>query len=578
MEFLIEDYFKEFDRIAEPTAKSLWVSQYEEVSMHTRGKTPTKLIGERRPYEAEEIKKYRLKAYEAITKAPVTRAINNITRVFNKANVTVKMPNDLKAYVEQPIFKKKTFHMYVFHYVLRRMIEDPNGQLVWWPGGEGLYDPLKQIEVEPILVLSKNIVHMDDDVLTFIAAEKSPVTVPDGTRNKVKNEGEVYYTITKDAYYKRFQYGEKSKKKFKWVELYRHEIGEIPAITLGGYEASETEEKTNEEIPFLSSYFSAFVAYANETIRQFSDHQGIMTVSGFPIREMEQEPCQAEGCKNGYIVGERVVGGKTKRTKCGVCNGTGRMAVSSPYGVLYRKEKGFGNDKDVKDVPVMRYITPPVDILKYSGEYWKSLLQEAEKSLDLLFIDEAQSGVAKEIDRETLLSTLDAIGKNIYENIMKKSLMYIGELRTPGKKEIITINLPASFKMKTESELLQETTELKKNNAPDMLIAESTREVVRRRFSGDEVLLRMCDVMMMADPYFIYTINEKSVMLASGAIDESIFTRSIYTYSTALQMAEEMRDLIPTKATSELVAELNKRIDAAIPKVKPRTLVDPNGN
>lgn len=74
--FEIEKFFNEFFQIGEPVAKPLWVSQYEEMSIHTQGKKPVKLINERRPYEDEKIKEYRIKSYEPITKDPVTRAIN----------------------------------------------------------------------------------------------------------------------------------------------------------------------------------------------------------------------------------------------------------------------------------------------------------------------------------------------------------------------------------------------------------------------------------------------------------------------------------------------------------------------
>lgn len=576
--FEIEKYAKEFFQLEEPTAKKLWVLQYDEMSIHTQGKKPVRLINKRRPYEDEGIKKYRIDAYEPITKEPVVKAIDQICRTFNNANVIIKMSNDLQEYVSKPVFKKVNFLAYINKFATRRMIEDPNGVLIWFPTGEGATKvKTVRVEVEPILVLSKNIKHFTEDVFSFISKEKSTVIVNKGNKQVESKEGDVYYVITKQGYFKYIQYGKKAEKKFKMELHYAQEFDVLPVIILGGYEVSQVDDKTNDDIEYFSSYFSGFLAYANETVRQFSDHQGIMTVSGFPMREVTPIECPSK-CRHGKIF---VMENEIEVQKmCETCDGTGTITPASPYGVLIRPIQTAFGEKGKERVPMLSYISPDVSILKYSGEYWKSLLDESRRALNLLFIEEAQSGVAKDIDRETLLSTLDVLGINIYENIVKNSLIIISKLRNISTQEEISINHPPSYKIKTEKEIYEEVTTNTEKGAPDILMQESTRQLLHKKFAGDKTLLRMCDLLFIIDPYFHYDIATKMQLFASTSITEETYQKSLNANNVALKYFRLNKEKIPEMSDESIMAAIEKELDIVIKKVTPEPpepVFDPAG-
>lgn len=580
--FEVEKYIQNWKDIKEPEAKPLWVSIYQEMIVHTHGLKAKHLIHERRPYEDVKIQKYRVKVFRPITQNIILRAIDSIQRVFSKANVTIKTGDLVKTFIEGHNFKGSDLHNYLNRAGIKRMIEDPNGILVWWVNKDSIVAKNKRVMPEPIMLLSKNIVDHNEEVLTFLSNEKSPVQVPNGRGGfKTVNEGLVYYIVTKTQYLRRVQVGEKSKKKFDLVPYYDHNIGEIPAVVLKGYETSYTNEETNEDIYYFISFFAGFVAYGDEAIRQFTDYQGVHTVSAHPIREMEEIPCVAEGCKGGKVRTQK--GDEFDVTNCGVCHGRGMMIPDSPYGILFRPKSKTGAfaEKDARGekTPLLRYITPPVEILEFSNRSWQEMVEKAEKALNLLFIDEAQSGKAKEIDREQLIATLDAIGRNIYGNIYANSLRYIAALL--GDTKPISISLPASFRNKTEQELLAELTELKKNNAPDVVIIEATKEYMRKKFSDNQIMLKIVDVLAIYDPYFIYDTTEKTEMAASGAITEEQQVKSINApralYVVALK-AVASGDVAAWDAMSydEIVAQADEFIAKNVPK--PRPIVDPSGN
>ena len=163
-------------------------------------------------------------------------------------------------------------------------------------------------------------------------------------------------------------------------------MGTLPAIVLGG-------DLTDND--YFESYFSAFVPFGNEAIRQYSDWQGVMTTTCFPYREEVAETCSAPGCRDGACWNEN----EQEHYPCRVCKGTGRVITRSPFGVFLREKNnsildGGGNNSSE---PMIRFVSPPVDVIEYSGNAWQTLLKKAEDSLHLNPINEAQSGTAKEI-------------------------------------------------------------------------------------------------------------------------------------------------------------------------------------
>jgi len=408
------NYAEEFLRLPKPDALPHWVSEFNRMALHTQQAGADKLIKKRRPNEPEDIFKYRKDNFEHITSQAIIRAVNNLQRYFAQAKATVKTNDDTRTYLKDGDFQGLDFDTFINQKVINRMIEDPNGFLVWWADGEGAKDPTKAADAKPIMVLTSEVMHYTRDYFTFKSHEKSDVEAKDGK----EKTGDVYYVI---------------------------------AILQG------------KEISYLTSYFSGFIPFANEALRQFSDHQAIMVTAGFPIREMEAMPCTE--CEGKGIIRTTTGRGQTKKTSkstCKSCNGTKMRIPSTPYGILLKQTKKSsvlnGDQPEIKEA--MRYISPDVNILKYAGEHWENLLEKAEKSLSLNHIDEAQSGIAKEMDRDNLMAMLERIGHNIYNNIVRNSITAIQTIRTRGQKVDVEIILPNTFKIRSETDLVNELNSL----------------------------------------------------------------------------------------------------------------------
>jgi hypothetical protein len=518
-----------------------WYDVRETMFVHTRGKKPGKILTERRPNEDPEIKKYREMIYEPITKGSIQKAIDKLYRIFQNANFSIQVSDELNAYLSTVKFNENFFYSYIQKFVVPRMIEDPNGWIVWIPTGEGLTNPSIKVDVEPLIISTEQIKYLDKNNITWLdEKEKSPIK----KSNKIVNEGLVYYTLTNVGFYKHVQYGDDRKIQFEVIPVYMHNIGKVPGCVLGG---DLTPEK------YFESYFSAFVPFANEAIRQYSDWQGVMTTSAFPYREEVGETCDAKGCRDGIIYDSE----NEEHDMCRRCNGTGRIVSRSPFGVFIREKGNAAFSGESSSEPLIRFITPPVDIIQYSGDAWQTLLKKAEDALHLNLIDEAQSGVAKIIDREDSFAQLTKISNNIFDEIIYKSLVYVEAYRNVTNPQAPNIIKPISFSMKTEWDLMQEIINLTDRNAPVSFLIETTKDLARKRFSGNKAVSRLVEVLVSYDPIYTISAKDKISMMQSGIIEKEDVLKSLHAYKALTTIVAQNGTAVLEEPISDIFAMID---------------------
>jgi hypothetical protein len=530
--------------------------------IHTRGKNPGEILTSRRPNEDPDVQKYRLSIYEPITKGSMNRAIDKLFRIFQNANFSISVSDELNTYLTERKFDGQYFYSYIQKFVVRRMIEDPNGWLVWIPVGEGLTNPAVKVDAEPVLIMSDQIKVLERGLLTWQSMdEHSPVM----SNGKSQMTGLVYYSLTDTQFLKHTQVGQAIDKRFETVVIYQHDMGAIPGVILGG-------DLTDEH--FFDSYFSAFVPFANEAIRQYSDWTAVMTTSAFPYREELAESCNGKGCRDGIVYNHETQEHET----CGICKGTGRVISRSPFGVFLREKPNSLMGESSTNEPMIRFISPDVSIIEYSGQAWQTLLKKAEESLHLNVIDESQSGVAKMIDREDSFSQLTKISNNIFDEIIFKSLLFIEKYRNVIEPMNPVITKPISFSMKTEDDLIDELNKLSDKNAPIAFLVESTKDLARKRFSGNKSVSRMVEVLVSYDPIFHLNTKDKQMLLAAGSIKKDDLIRSLFAYKTLIGLTAEFGTEFLEKPLGEIFAELDRRMAPIVLSYVPKTVIDINSD
>ena len=93
-----------FDPEERPDAYLRWAEQYYSMIVHTQGHNPGKLLYLQRPNEADDISRYRLANFEAITKGAISRAKNEVFSPIGSAKFSYKVDEDTEEYIERPVF------------------------------------------------------------------------------------------------------------------------------------------------------------------------------------------------------------------------------------------------------------------------------------------------------------------------------------------------------------------------------------------------------------------------------------------------------------------------------------------
>lgn len=584
----IDKYFKHFKNLPECQIKKKWREVFIGMATHTRGRKPEELLLKRRPNEEPEIQKYRGENFRPITYGSMNKALDDCYRIVSGISYTINAPDNVKDYIHNTVvgsysksLNKEIINpkLFIEKITLKRGIEDPNGFLIWFPGGEGVEDSSKKVVPKPKLVLCTKYHYSDDTVFIYQSEEKSELKEQDG---KIVKSGEVWYFITKTDFWKMYQKGTVENPEWEQNNLYRHSLGTFPVIVLGGDLITEEEDESSEA--YYESFFSPYRAFGDEAIHQFSDWQAIMTTSSFPIKEEFMNECSVriENKDSTPSDGEEVYRGGANGDQDGQVMKLVGMS-KSPYNTILRKIplQNINDDTLPVEIESVRYINPPIDIAKYSGESWVMLIEKAEDALNIdMTVGVDQSGKAKQLDKEAQYSMITKIGNNFFDNIYLNSLKIIDGYinRVPFAQSSCSINKPSTFWVKNELDLIHEITTLKSSNAPSFFLSEATLDLAKKRFNGNPVNEKLFKFISLYDPYYIYTTAEKNNLLASAVMTKEDYIRSLRMFSILNQMVEE---LTPVGFIDLTYEEMSKMFDTKVKVYFPAQVIvetDDNGN
>lgn len=540
---------------------------FEEMAVHTRKRKPESILLKRRPNEPDDVFNYRIANYEPITYGSMNKAFDNLNRILTGINYNLTVSDDkVNEYLNSKKFMGVDFKMFFSKIVLKRMIEDPNGYLLWLPGGQGVDSSASNVEPYPVLMFSFNIIDWGKDFIVFLSDEKSYLTTGQGKNQVVKKAGRVYYILTTDTFYK---YIEQDAGKFLLEVVYVHNLGEIPMVPLGGDLNADG---------FYESFFSPYIAFGNESIRQFSDFQALSTTSAHPIREVFTMECEVQNLDLDAD-DDNETENKTYSRQVKV-----QPFTKGPFNEIQRpvgenSNDGLGQKYLDAAIPTVRFINPSIDFVKNAWEATKEMLERAEDTLHLNLGDVSLSGKAKEIDLLSHEDMLNKIANQILNNMLVSARFIVAYTNnTAYDKSRVKLTKPASFRVKTESELLDELNKLKTSNAPAWIVSAVARQLALSRFSGDEVNQKIFVLITTYDPLFVYTVSEKQSMVLAGTANKDIVTKSNYLYSILLNiLSEEGEAKFLEMDNAKLIEVFNKKVAVYITENQ-TLLTDPNGN
>lgn len=568
--------------------KEVWKDESEKVCVHTRGREPKWLV-DAFPNESDVSKLYRKANYQAVTMGYVNSWSDTFSTALLESNFSFAKSNpdfDTK-YAD---FKQDGYNywQWVNKRAFRRRRDDPNGLLAILPDRDSaalinispdpeqppVTDNSAQLEVVLELVNSQDIFWQDEDLLIFKCSQNSMVyEAQDKTQTETKT-GKVYYAITPTDYFVYEQIGEKEKNKFKLTQLYTHNLGSIPAVVLGGIPTlwesdKDTYYKSNYQYNYsfkekqFKEYFHSdlypAIAHGNTALRRYYILMCTENRVGFPLIEVPDIPCAAEGCKSGYVFDR-----EGQRNACGTCKGTGRAPWPSPsQGISVRPlVKNFaGEMQDTNGIQIKH--VDPNDVFTMNSQY-KDAINEFRECLQLRYVEMAQSGLAKQTDRADREISIANFADYWYDIFNTSLLNYLNQLWFPKTQEKIQLNKPISFKIEDIGELTADYYAVVTAGVTSGVRYDSYSDLINKRFSGDTVGQKCEKISLLYDPIYLYSVAEKQEMLAMNVIDSREYKISIQLPSVIRKIADEMGtgtfdDSTNAVVTEKLNAYFNKK-------------------
>jgi len=505
-----------------PTIKK----EYQEATAHTRGSGLGTLLEGYRPAEHVAQKESRRCSLQAITSDAFHRATNMLIETISPATVTVSAPDDVAAYMSG-----SGYWYFLQSAVVPNMLDDPNGFLVSLPVPKG------QQNTPDVLFWLVNYIDVKELGKDYLVFAKKTDT---GTAFFFVSDGEAAKFVGVEG-------------KFFLSDYYASwETSFLPYTQLKG-----TEGKTENNEKYWQSYYRPAFIIGTRAIQQDSDAE-MMRKTANPLIVKKKEECNAKGCHRGAIYGQD---GIDEGSECHDCGGTGVKRTTWNINEVIEVDS-----EDLEAIDVQKFVSfamPPTDGVKLNVELAEKSMAKMEKALNLIFVDMAQSGTAKDIDREIADAMVNTIAKNVYLNIVRFCFDAVGVFF--GEKQSTVIVLPNSFRKRTAPAILEGITTMKKEGVPTGVLYPEFRALYEKMYKENPKALRLALFMLSNDPLHMYQTAQEKRLAQSDARE--------FEYSKQLpavwdRMAYTMfPDTFTGMTDAQIKAEVDKLI--ILPKVTP---------
>ncbi len=466
------------------------VDHATDMSVHIHGTKPIKLLERVRPREDPEVKRYRLESYEPITTATADKGIVTVQKIMNPKLWTIKFPSSATE-IDQYLFKNYPFYGNVMSYVndviIRCMLADPNGLICVVPLEMDLTDDKK---VNPIASVIKSCDLWDYEFAKWYLIHERE------EKNK-DNVTDFFYWFDLNQVIRFKTVKTTDKVSVFVISTYNHNIGEPPVWFLSGL----IQEAQYAQVLYRS-FFSAATPHWNKAVTSDSDLDGAFVNHMHPIRVELTEDCDFSFGNSRCMGGKITYEGQSKESECPGCHGTGRKSVKSPYGVYQVQKTPMG--ETASSIQPVSYVTIPTEPTQMLSDRVQAQLDKGLGALNMFFeIGEAQSGVAKVLDRSELYDFLLTISTTVFDSHVSKLIKYSSAYyymnNTADKAAII--QKPVTFDLLSVQEEAAMLTASSQANLDVTYIRAKQINFARKDLYGKTIELQMTEDSLTLNPF-----------------------------------------------------------------------------
>lgn len=495
----------------------------EAINVHASGEFPDDLIKERRPAENKDIQKYRQKIYVPKTKPVFTKVYNSLQKIPRSPDYSIQFDQEaparipqeetLQRYITDAIPKYGSLSNWFWTVAFRYYLIDANAVVVTLPVNfdapeNEFYKPRPQVYTSEAILDYK-----EGEYYVIITSETERY---EDEQNVSYNDGKRYMVIQPDVI-QWFQYNPRTSKMIEIAQVV-NEIGYLPVRNMRGLCIDEREGYSLYE-----SRIAGMVPMLDEATREYSDLQAEV-VQHIHSTMWTYQP---QACKTCSGKG-RVPVENAAPVQCPDCNGNG-VAPMNPYEHLSVPMPKVGETP--LSPPFMGYVEKNTAIAELQDTRVKQHIYDALASINMEYLAEvplAQSGVAKQVDREELYSFVHSIASDccrIIGEIITDACYWrykpLGISDADLYAMLPEVIVPERFDLLSAGVLIEEITAMSNAKIDPAIINAAQIDLAEKRFANDPSVRDMVKLKLLLDPFA--GVPEESIMLmkASGAVSQN---------------------------------------------------------
>lgn len=568
-----------FNSLKKPEPMHEWQKEKNSISPHIRGTMP-KAIEANFPNETESQRLYRERIYRSETMPRLNQAIEDVRKMVIGGRFAI----DSSAEVEQLLmnFRYEGLSVidYVFEVVFPSAVEDPNGLFIVYA------DEMPEAQNQPYktkfaIVPSSDIVYYEPEELIVCKYRR---------KEQPTTASLVDYFVFSPDFFGIFEPGANE---FKF--LFNNPSQFVFCKTLGGKPFVWRNPSNNRNWIVNKSFFFKAVGAMDRLEVLTAQLDASTATTCFPTRISRSLECHVcEGKKEVpkidpetglpiYEVytkvdftGQEVQHKVAIMETCSTCHGTGKLTVSQLDTINVPRQRPSALGEQAAEIPLSDYIhysAPSTETLNFLAQQQEKQKENVDEVLNLVRPSrQAESGIAKEKDREGKETALVAIAENIAETTqfaIEAMLRWQYGLATNlFEAEIAALNVivPKSFEISSEASLRAELIQ-NSENKPLFLAEFDATDFATKRFAEREGALYLFELVkeytlgMLA-----FNPNQISSLQVTGLATKEQAQKATFAYPIAQAyfkkyMLENGGDM-PSK--EELFAFLDARFEAIL--------------
>ena len=488
----------------------------EELAIHADGEFPDDLISERRPAESEEIKNYRKKIFTPITKPVFTKVYNSLMKIRKSSDWMISFPTNIPAFIAEDEAPEKylmkdlprngSITNWMFSVAFKPYLIDANAVVLTMPIN---YDIQENEYFKPYPKIFTSAQVIDYRINEFYLLQDAEMFSYEEDDYYYTN-GRRFYLIQPDI----FQVFEEKNGKVSEVFQFPNVLGYIPIRHMNGMVVQQGNHCTLYE-----SRISGIVPMLNEAVREYSDLQAEI-VQHIHSTMWAIQPQQCGRCKG---VGE-IPRENSAPISCPTCSGKGILPLNPFEHVIMPMPKA---GESTVPTPPIGYVQKQTEIARLQEERIRQHIYDALSAISMEFLAEtpiAQSGVAKQVDREELYSFVHSIAEDVVRIMDEVTYDILAWRHYAQNVDVNTllpyIPVPERYDMLSGKVLVDELTSMVQAKVDPAIINAAQIELADKKFNESKVK-DLVILKLKLDPFAGVPEENISLQRTFGAVDQN---------------------------------------------------------